>query len=288
VAVILMHCGPGDHHPLRRLWLFCGTGDGPPLVRALLEQGWQLRVSVVTAEAACAYPGHPRLELQVGALGGSEPLRRALAESEQRGQGFQAVVDATHPFASTIHQQLQLGCGQAGVPLLRLVRDRPDGPAPPAGLRLLDGVQDLAALPLAGSRLLLAIGARALSSAVAATPGALHHARLLPRPGALQQALAAGIAPERVACLQPLSLDPGDGPGLEGCVEAALVRRWRIERIVARQSGPPTETLWRRVAALQGCQLLLLRQPPAAAHLRCGTRAQLVALLATWTCESMG
>ena len=282
-----MHCGPGDHQPARRLWLFSGTGDGPPLARALLGQGWRLRVSVVTADAARVYPGHPRLELQVGALGGSEPLRRALKESQQRGRGFQVVVDATHPFASTIHQQLQSGCGQAGVPLLRLVRDGAEGPAPP-GLRLLEGVESLADEDLAGSRLLLAIGARELPRAVEATPGALHHARLLPRPAALQQALAAGLVPERVACLQPLSLDPVDGSGFEGSVEAALVRRWRIEWIVARQSGPPTETLWRRVAALQGCQLLLLCQPPIAPHLRCGTRAQLVALLATWGLESPG
>ena len=283
-----MHCGPADHQPARRLWLFCGTGDGPPLVGALLGQGWRLRVSVVTSQAASAYPDHPRLELQVGALGSSEALRQGLEESRQGGSGFQAVVDATHPFASTIHQQLQLGCAQAGVSLLRLVRDQPGAPAPPDGCRLLNGVDDLAALPLAGARLLLAIGARELPGAVAASSGAMHHARLLPRPGALQQALAAGLAPERVACLHPLSRDPGDGTALEGCVEAALVRRWQIEWIVARQSGPPTETLWRRVAALQGCQLLLLCQPPIAPHLRCGTRAQLVALLATWGLESPG
>jgi precorrin-6A/cobalt-precorrin-6A reductase len=287
VAAILMHCGPGDQQPARRLWLFSGTGDGPPLARALLGQGWQLRVSVVTADAARVYPGDPRLELQVGALGGSELLRRALKESQQRGRGFQVVVDATHPFARTIHQQLQSGCGRAGVPLLRMVRDGAGGPAPP-GLRLLEGVEDLAAEGWAGSRLLLAIGARELPRAVEATPGALHHARLLPRPAALQQALAAGLAPERVACLQPLSLDPGEGPGCEGSVEAALVRRWRIDRIVARQSGPPTETLWRRVAALQGCQLLLLRQPPPAAQLHCCTRAKLLELLATWGFDKLG
>ncbi len=283
-----MHCGSGDHQPARRLWLFSGTGDGPPLARDLLAQGWRLRVSVVTEDAVRAYPAHPHLELQVGALGGSEPLRRALEESRQLGQGFQAVVDATHPFARAVHQQLQLGCGQAGVPLLRLLRDAAEAPVPAGGLSLLDGVEDLAALPLAGRRLLLAIGARELARAVAATPGALHHARLLPRPAALQKALAAGLAPERVACLQPLGLDSGDGPGVEGCVEAALVRCWRIEWIVARQSGPPTETLWRRVAALQGCQLLLLRQPPPAAHLRCATRSQLLALLATWCLDPSG
>jgi precorrin-6A/cobalt-precorrin-6A reductase len=267
-----MHHRPTDH--TRRLWLFSGTGDGPPLASVLLAQGWQLRVSVVTAEAALAYPSHPNLQLQVGAMGGSEPLRRALKEGWEQGQPFRAVIDATHPFATTVHQQLQAGCRQAGVTLLRLEREGAGGAPLPAGVRWLEGVEDLGAEDLAGSRLLLAIGARQLALAVAATPGALHHARLLPRPAALQQALSAGLAPERVACLHPLAL--------AGAVEAALVRRWRIDRIVARQSGPPTETLWRRVAAAHGCQLLLVRQPPSPADVRCCNRAELLGVLAAW------
>jgi precorrin-6A/cobalt-precorrin-6A reductase len=282
VAAILMHSGPGDHQPARCLWLFSGTGDGLPLAHALLRQGWGLRVSVVTADGARAYPVHPRLELQVGPLGGSEPLRRALQLAQQQGRGFQAVIDATHPFARQIHQQLQQGCHQAGVPLLRLVREGAAGPEPASGVGWLQRVADLAAEDLAGGRLLLAIGARELAQAVAATPGALHHARVLPRPGALQQALSAGLAPQRLACLQPLAPATAAGAELAGCVEAALVRRWRIDAIVARQSGPPTETLWRRVAAVQGCRLLLLRQPPPVRDLRTGTHAELVQLLATW------
>jgi hypothetical protein len=48
---------------------------------------------------------------------------------------------------------------------------------------------------------------------------------VLPRPGALQQALRAGLAPERLACLQPLALADS--------VESALVRllaAWSAER----------------------------------------------------------
>ncbi|QVL51837.1 MAG: precorrin-6A/cobalt-precorrin-6A reductase [Cyanobium sp. M30B3] len=282
MAAILMHCGPGDHHPARRLWLFSGTGDGPPLARAVLEQGWQLRVSVVTADAARAYPAHPRLELQVGALGGSEPLQRALEAAGLEGRPFRAVIDAAHPFAEAIHRQLEQGCGRAGVPLLRLVRAGTAGREPPGGVHWLEQLADLAAADLAGRRLLLAIGARQLAEAVAVTAGALHHARVLPRPGALQQALRAGVAAERLACLQPLAQ--------ADAVEAALVRRWRIEAIVARQSGPPTETLWRRVAESQGCRLLLLRQPPPgrarSTAPRTGTLAELERLLAAWSVAS--
>jgi precorrin-6A/cobalt-precorrin-6A reductase len=282
VAAILMHGGPHDHRPAPRLWLFSGTGDGPPLASALLARGWRLRVSVVTAEAGRAYPSHPRLELRVGALGGSEPLRRALEQAQGEASPFQVVVDATHPFATAIHGQLQTGCRQASVPLLRLVREGDAGPEPDGGVRWLTGLADLTSLDLVGSRLLLAIGARQLALAVAASPGAVHHARLLPRPEALRLALSAGLAPQHVACLQPLSAGQLRLGSLQGSVEAALVRRWRIDRIVARQSGPPTEALWRGVAAAQGCQLLLVRQPPRLRDQQCGSPTELLAQLAAW------
>jgi precorrin-6A/cobalt-precorrin-6A reductase len=134
-------------------------------------------------------------------------------------------------------------------------------------------------VPLAGTRLLLAIGSRHLARARRCSPAALHHARVLPNPEALRQALAAGLAPERLA-----PLHPRPGPALPaGTVEAALLRRWRIGAILARASGPPTETLWRRLAAAQGCRLLLLRRPPRAPGALGLDRAGLLGTLAAWS-----
>jgi precorrin-6A/cobalt-precorrin-6A reductase len=65
--------------------------------------------------------------------------------------------------------------------------------------------------------------------------------------------MAAGLAPERVACLRP-----GSGEA----VEWALVRRWRIGTVLARQSGGSTERLWRHVCSREGLRLLLLARPP--------------------------
>jgi precorrin-6A/cobalt-precorrin-6A reductase len=158
------------------------------------------------------------------------------------------VVDASHPFARQVSRQLAAVCSHRGQRLLRLLRPSPEGPA-----TLLAGLEDLRAIPLAGESLLLAIGARQLAQAVACSPGARHHARLLPSAHSLQQAMAAGLAPERVACLRP-----GSGEA----VEWALVRRWRIGTVLARQSGGSTERLWRHVCSREGLRLLLLARPP--------------------------
>jgi precorrin-6A/cobalt-precorrin-6A reductase len=264
-----------------RLWLFSGTGDGLTLAQELLLQGWQVRVSVVAEEAARAYPQHPDLELLVGPLGGCQGLHAALAGAKQTGRPFRAVIDATHPFACRISKTLRMGCAQAEMPLLVLNREDAAAVAPVADLIGLTDLQALQGQHLEGERLLLAIGARRLAEAVQASQGAVHHTRLLPRPLALQQALAAGLPPHRVACLQPptaaVSLKDVDST-----VEAALLRRWRITAILARQSGPPTELLWRGLAAIHGCRLLLLRQPRESGSLPGYSRGQLLAQLAAW------
>ena len=274
-----------------RLWLIAGTGEGPRLASQLLKRGWRLEVSVVSEAASLAYRAHRRQRLLVGALAGSEAIRQRLAAAALEGQPYAAVVDASHPFASQISHQLaealqqQKGQQQMGQKQQQIA-DRPSGPQPAQPLllrlvrpllsspadRLLVNLKALAHQRLAGQRLLLAIGARQLAEAVALRPGALHHARLLPNPEALQRAMAAGIAPQRLAPLRP-------GGSGEAALLAALLSRWRIDAILCRQSGGITETLWRQLAASQGCELLLLQRPTDPAGLLGLAEAELLAQL---------
>jgi precorrin-6A/cobalt-precorrin-6A reductase len=269
------------HHPANqpqpRLWLIAGTGDGRDLAHDLLRQGWRLLVSVVSPEAALAYPALPQLVVRVGALGGEAGIRRVLDQASRGGDPFEAVVDATHPFAREVTAALARvwrqdagGSALAGPlpPLLRLQRaDASDLPVP--RLRLLPDLEGLGDLPMRGCRLLLAIGVRQLRRAVALSPGALHHARLLPTPAAVQQGRAAGLAAERLACLRP-------GDPLEPRVLRALLQRWRIETILCRQSGGHTERLWRTLAGELDLQLLLLVRPAEPDGLAIGDRAALL------------
>lgn len=256
------------HQSCRRLWLVAGTGEGPDLAEQLLALGWQVTVSVVSAPAALAYRSHPALTLRVGALGGEAAVAAELAAAAASGSPYAVVVDASHPFACQVSRQLAAGCARRGQRLLRLQRPTPEGPA-----TLLPALTDLRAVPLAGERLLLAIGARQLAAAVSLSPGAVHHARLLPSASSLQQAMAAGLGAERVACLRP-------GAALE--VERALVRRWRITTVLARQSGGTTEQLWRSICDSDGPSLLLLRRPEDPAGVERHDATALLATLAGW------
>jgi precorrin-6A/cobalt-precorrin-6A reductase len=258
----------------QRLWLFAGTGEGPGLAQQLLAQGWRLRISVVDPVAAKAYGPLGPVEICAGALAGPEALQGALAQAATGDDPFAAVIDATHPFAERIHATLAQGCAASRLPLLRL--RRAPCPTEEATTTLLPHLEALAELDLRGSRLLLAIGARQLGAAVARTPGALQHARLLPTAFSLQQAMAAGLPPQRVACLRPTP---------EGAIETALVRRWGIDRILARQSGGEPERRWHRIAARQGCRLLLLQRPEARADVAQLSSSELLLHLARWAPE---
>ncbi len=260
------------NHQSPRLWLIAGTGDGLALALAMQRRGWRLLVSVVSQEAARAYPPLPGLELRVGPVGGASGIHGLLLEASQQNDPFAAVVDASHPFARQITAALAQ-VWQAGAegndpatqpaqlpPLLRLRRPHPSSLAV-SRLRLLPDLAALGAMPLHGRRVLLAIGARQLGEAVRHSPGAVHHARLLPSAAALQQGRAAGIAAERLACLRPG--DPQEPPVLR-----ALLRRWQIDTILCRQSGGITETLWRQLAAERDLELVLLRRPAEPEGLR--------------------
>jgi precorrin-6A/cobalt-precorrin-6A reductase len=263
-----------SNHQGPRLWLLSGTGDGLRLALELQQLGWRLLVSVVTPEAALAYPALPGLELRVGPIDGQAGVREMLTQACRAGDPFLAVVDASHPFAVQITAALAAVWSEGESrqpPLLRLHRGGFGAGAEPE-VRHLAHLDALADLPLAGRHLLLAIGARQLARAVALSPGALHHARLLPSATALQKAGAAGLAAARLACLRP-------GDPLERAVLRALLRRWTIDAVICRQSGGVTEQLWRDLAQELKLELLLLDRPEEPAAMRQLEAAELVAAL---------
>ena len=244
---ILMHQRslhqPDGQAPTDSLWLLAGTGEGPPLAAALLTAGWRVRVSVVSPEAARAYPAHPHLQLQVGALPDASAVAAVLQELQPRW-----VIDATHPFAVQISALLEEVLAPLQQPRLRLARDAGNRPASiggggaaaggDAGTERLSELEALRQVDLRGERLLLAIGSRQLPAALAAIPGAVPFARVLDRPASLQLALAAGLPDSHLACLRP---EPLAG----GALEQALCRRWGITAVLCRQSGGAAEEIGR-------------------------------------------
>ncbi len=95
-----------------RVLLLGGTAEARDLAAALVEDG----IDVVSSLAGRVQrPRLPAGETRLGGVGGVAGLQEAL-------QGYDVVVDATHPFAATISRSAATACEAARRPLLRLTR----------------------------------------------------------------------------------------------------------------------------------------------------------------------
>lgn len=98
-----------------RVLILGGTAEARELARLIEEDP---RFSVLSSLAGrVARPRLPVGETRIGGFGGPSGLTAFLA-----AEGFDLLVDATHPFAATISRNAALAAESAGVPLLAVVR----------------------------------------------------------------------------------------------------------------------------------------------------------------------
>ncbi len=235
------------------VWILSGTGDGPPLVKALLLKGCKVSVSVVSLQASLPYSQLPLEALFVGALEGAEAIRQVLEKARLLNNGFDWVIDATHPFAQVISLNLKTVCRELEQPLLRFERSCPT-------IRqafLIKSPEDLRNFDLKGQKLLFAIGSKFLPEALncACQSGASVFARVLPTVESLNKALSSNLPEGHLAVVRPSTDDRN------GALEEALCRRWGITGVIARQSGGPTQKIWQRIAKKERLKLWLISRP---------------------------
>ncbi len=243
----------------RHIWLLSGTGEGPLLGRTLINQGWNLTVSVVSAQASLAYSELPLENLKIGALNGIDGINKVFQEANTLHGGFDWVIDATHPFAVLITADLKQVCHDIAQPLLRY--ERPFEKS--SGGSFLKSPNDLSTINLKGKRILIALGSRLLNDAVnsAREAGAIVFARVLPTPEGFQAALQCGLREGHLALLRPFNQSSC------GEIELALCKRWEIDGVVCRQSGGKTEKLWRELSKALKLNLWLLSRPTISSDL---------------------
>jgi len=237
----------------KHIWLLAGTGEGRTLATVLVEQGWNVTVSVVSSKASWPYLEMSLTCLLVGALKGVEGIKQVLKQANYQHEGFDWVIDVTHPFAVEISSNLQTACAEVGQPLLRF--ERPLGKTPRQFL--LEDSRELSNYSLEGRNLLIALGSRHLRAAVEAAhcSGAKVFARVLPTPDSFKKALMFLLPESGLAVMHPFQ------GSFSGDLERALCRRWSISDVICRQSGGLTQKLWQEICQDENIHLWLIARP---------------------------
>lgn len=232
---------------LPRVLVFGGTTEGRELVEWLAGRGG----ADVVYCSATPYGGTlVREGPHVRAIG--RPLPEQEIEGLLAQEGFACVVDATHPFATSISASVREAAGAFGAPLVRVVREGvPEGPWRLAAdadeaARIVDG------LP---GRVLLTTGSKELASFARGVRdfAARAYVRVLPVAASLERTSELGLAASHVVAMQ--------GPFSEA-LNRALIRELGIGVVVTKASGA-SGGFWEKVRAAraEGCELVVIDRP---------------------------
>ncbi len=227
----------------RRILILGGTTEARVLADALAAQGH----AVITSLAGRTIePRRPQGEVRVGGFGGASGLADYLGTAR-----IDAVIDATHPYAAAISAHAVEASVSADRPLLRFER-APWQPEKGDRWIVVDTLAAAATVaPELGKRAFLTIGVKELGS-FAGIDTVWFLVRLVDRP------------PEPLA-LKHHELILSRGP-FKAAGEADLLRRHRIDLVIAKNSGG--ESTYGKIVAARELSLpvLLLRRPvlPAA------------------------
>ena len=196
--------------------IFGGTVEGRQT--ALRER--DAVVCVTSAYARELLP--PEIDCRVGRLDQAQML--ALMQSLRP----ERVIDATHPYAVQVSENIRFCCDQLGLPCQRVTRPPCDGPWR-AHVRSARDTQHAACLLAATEgRVLLTTGSHTLAAYTAATDPQRLWARVLPTMEALTLCRQAGLPASHVIAMQ--------GP-FSAALNAALYDQLGIQVMVTKDSG---------------------------------------------------
>jgi len=228
----------------RKVMVLGGTAEAGELAARLAGDD---RLATVTSLAGLTrLPAAIAGPVRRGGFGGPDGLAATLRE-----ENYDALIDATHPFAGRIAAHAAEAARIAGLPRIKLIRPAFFRPAGLVVTEVADMNEASMAVP-AGARVFLAAGRREIA-AFADRSDLWCLVRMIEAPTAGE-------------VLPPGELILGR-PNLNVSDEAALLREHRIDFLVAKDSGGPASAKIEAAAQMQLPVILISRPDPPAGEI---------------------
>lgn len=233
-----------------KICVFSGTSEGRRLVDHLKEQD-----ALVTVCAATEYGGEliePAERLTVLAKRMDEPEMEELFSRER----FDLVVDATHPYASLVTENVMQACLNTNTEYLRL--ERAGGDTPDSAVCVQDTAAAIELLDGTVGNILFTTGSKELSEFAKITDFADRaFARVLPVESSIAACREAGLKPAHILAMQ--------GPFSVG-MNAAMIKSVNAAYVVTKESGRAGGFEEKALAAMKaGAKLVVIGRPESGA-----------------------
>lgn len=226
-----------------KICLFAGTTEGRQLAEAL-HRFYDLTVCVATPYGETLLDGIGEITVHAGRMDAAE-MERFFSEN-----GFVRVIDATHPYAVTVTENIRAACEKTGLFLLRVLRETGGAhdavcvPSIPAARDYLLHTQ---------GNILLTTGAKELSD-YAGLDMTRVWARVLPLSSSLDACAQAGILSSHIIAMQgPFSME------LNLTLLKQIGAKWMVTKVSGRSGGFAEKLDAARAADVTP---ILIGQPP--------------------------
>lgn len=205
---------------MSKICIFAGTSEGRKLVERLCGRGLHMIVCVATEYGEVLLGDHPDVKIRAGRMDQQQ------MEEMLRGEGFELVVDATHPYADKVTENIAAACKNTGVEYLRLLRDSNSEDSD--GVFVENTAACVEYLKSTQGNILLTTGSKELPAYKELADRI--YARVLPMQVSLDICAQSSIAPECIIAMQ--------GPFDEE-MNLALLRMTKAKYIVTKDTGGP-------------------------------------------------
>lgn len=230
------------------IWIVGGTSEGRRLARRCAECGLPTVVSVATGYGEEILSGKQYGEILQGRMDQNQ-MREHI-----RSKKVELVIDATHPYAVEVTENIRGACEAESVEYLRLLREPADMEAWPDGTILVDSVSAaIAYLSDRPGNIMLTTGSKDLPAFCEGLERQRLYPRVLPSVDSLRICEENGIPQANCIAMQ--------GPFSEA-VNLALLLQFQCQFLVTKESGAVGGLEEKRAACQKaGATAVVIRRP---------------------------